>query len=468
MSSSISILESSDPEVTLQQCLDAFQTGEDESHALAFTFSARQDYLPGAPAIKLLALVALQRRHSNETRLGFSIMEPHAELLGALSTLTPDWSAAEQWCQRHDQIWLDSEQPIALKPVHIPKPWGQEIWYTGIEERGQSRIADEQGRAVPLPWLLALCPNRVLGSAGGELVLLKVLDPLPEPVFGDLYFEMHEEKREVYVVTHVDESAWPDGRGGIRFGFNQNKRREIGGDMAFKREYLAAVQAYRAIRVEIDQILDQRRAAEGVELDAPLDPQTSKTWLAGLPQDLLQKEGELRARMEAFIHVDPLKVGDVVKVPCYTPHSLLHGVRTVEFQTPVYERKILSFAQKVLTQSHWDTEEALDLVTLDAPETAQLPLVQVEEGCRIEEVVDFEDFRVERITLSAGTDFDVVAGQRYALLMAVTGGVLLNGKPMEAEQAMLLAANHKTQRVNFRGVGDGVVLLARPKQRLSL
>lgn len=464
MSSFISILESRDPELAFQQCLDAFEQSQKHSDAFALTFSARQDYLPGAPLVDLLALFALHRKSDGSHRVGLGLAQASPELLAGLGATDASWEALEAWCRRQQLIWLDLSQPLTLKPVKIPKPWGQEIWYTGIEERGQSEVTDNAGRSVPLPWLLATLPRYLTGTDGQQLVLLKVLDPLPEPVFGDLYFEMHEEKREVYVVTHVDAQAWPDGRGGIRFGFDQHRRREAGSDQEFKARYLEAVRAYRSVRVRIDELLDQRRLEQGIGLNDPLEPELLKGWLRELPAALRSEEAELRAAMESFIHVDPLQLGDVVKVPCFTPHSLLHGVRTVEFQTPVYERKILSFAQKVLTQSHWDTEEAMELVSLDSPEPAKLPLIAEDDNHRVEEVVVFEDFRVERISLRSGAHYDLVAGAEYALVMAVTDGLQLNHHALEAEQAVLLPAGDAALSLSFSGAGDGVVLLARPQQ----
>ena len=32
------------------------------------------------------------------------------------------------------------QAPMPLSPVFIPKPWGREIWYSGIEERGVSTV----------------------------------------------------------------------------------------------------------------------------------------------------------------------------------------------------------------------------------------------------------------------------------------------------------------------------------------
>ena len=35
---------------------------------------------------------------------------------------------------------FDLNAPIPLQPIAIPKPWGQEIWYTGIEQRGVAEV----------------------------------------------------------------------------------------------------------------------------------------------------------------------------------------------------------------------------------------------------------------------------------------------------------------------------------------
>ena len=76
--------------------------------------------------------------------------------------------------------------------------------------------------------------------------------------------------------------------------------------------------------------------------------------------------------MESFTRLLDLRVGDVVRVEPYYPHSLQHGVRVVELQTPTYERFIISFAQQVVTQDHWDSEHAIAHMSLDpAPEPQQ-------------------------------------------------------------------------------------------------
>lgn len=298
-------------------------------------------------------------------------------------------------------VFLD--EPVRLAPVHVAKPWGQEIWFTGIEARGESRVLTAAGE-LPLSQYLALAPRRLVNRA--PLVLLKILDPKPEPVLGDLYFETHDEKREVYVVTHVDETAWPDRRGGIRFGMNQRLRSQYDDDERFRADYLAAVQAYERVRRAID---------------------------AGQPVPDA-RERQLRADMEAFTELRGLEAGDVVVVPTWLPHSLQHGVRVIEFQTPTYERYILSFAQRVVTQDHWDTEAAVRQMRLDAPE----PPVFDHVAGGVEKIVRFDDFGVWRITLAPHSGVDLPDHASYAVCIGVTGTVALDPLILGPEQAALV------------------------------
>ena len=46
-----------------------------------------------------------------------------------------------------------------------------------------------------------------------SLILLKTLNPVAEKTIGDLYYELHEKKWEVYIVTEIDKTAWPSGKG---------------------------------------------------------------------------------------------------------------------------------------------------------------------------------------------------------------------------------------------------------------
>lgn len=320
---------------------------------------------------------------------------------------------------------IDPRQPVALAPVAIPKPWGQEIWYTGMESRGESQVVID-GTSLPLSEYLAHNPDRLANRA--PVLLLKILDPKPEAVLGDLYFEVHEEKQEVYVVTHVDPGAWPNGEGGIRLGMCQAKRADYADAQSFRAAYLETVRAYEHIRRQID------------EHNAAIDP---------------AEERAARAAMDAFAAQRKLRVGDVVRVPTWTPHSLLHGVRVVEFQTPTYERYIISFAQQVLTQDHWDSAYAIAHMHVDAP--APEIFEQVQTG--VERVAEFTDFNVWRVDLAAAETLRLPTQIPYAVCMTVTGEARVGALTMSPEQACFIpyAAVEETELSGF-----GQLLIAAP------
>jgi len=441
-----------------EEAVEQFLLSTDSALTLRFDFA--QYYLPGTPAIGLLAilfkdkgglrLLLTDKLPQVEAALG-AMVEP---LTGASLSLLATRLAAPLF---------NLDQALLLAPIAIAKPWGQEIWFTGIEARGQSGFSDGV-YSVPIPWVLALLPRRLLGATQSGLNLLKILDPLPEPVYGDLYFELHEEKREVYVVTHVDRQSWPDGEGGIRFGFDASVRDAFVGPDEFRQAYLQAVQNYEQVRRKIDGLFDQQRRNQGLALNQPVDVDLLKQWHQQLSPELQKEEVALREAMNRFTHLRALREGDVVKVPCLTPHALQHGVRTVEFQTPVYERKILAFGQKVLTQDHWDTEDAVALMSLQSEVDQQLGVLEEGQGICREQVVAFDDFQVQRITLSEGACWQIPSSESYQLLMVVSGELDLgaDAAALKAEQAALLPAFGAAAVIRNCGRGEGIVLLSEP------
>lgn len=357
---------------------------------------------------------------------------------------------------------IDLGGPLLLAPVKVPKPWGREIWFTGIELRGQSAVVGDGGK-TSLHWLLSIAERDVLGTARAPLNLLKILDPLPDPVYGDLYFELHRQKSEVYVVTGIHPDSWPEGRGAIRFGLAPGARREHAADGDFRAAYLADVQTYRRIRSSIDAVQDGWRCAEGLEPNAPVPAATLRRWHAALAPELRLQEVHAREAMERHTHMAPLHVGDVVQIPPLLPHALQHGVRTVEFQTPVYERKILSFGQKVLTQDHWDTEEVVGEMRLDAPPISEIMVLADTPTLRHERIASFPDFVVERLRMSPASEWEMETGGAYALAMVVTGIVSAGGKTLEPETAVLVPACRPRCGFQNAGTEDATLLISRPR-----
>ena len=135
--------------------------------------------------------------------------------------------------------------------------------------------------------------------------------------------------------------------------------------------------------------------------------------------------------MDEFAHVRKLRVGDVVRVPTWTPHSLMHGVRVVEFQTPTYERYIISFAQQVLTQDHWDSAHAIANMQVDTP--AAEVLEEVRAG--VERIARFDDFNVWRVDLDACETLSLPAHIPYAVCMCLTAATRIGALELHPEQA---------------------------------
>ncbi|MFT5482396.1 MAG: hypothetical protein ACI9GW_001046 [Halieaceae bacterium] len=453
-------IEHSDPEHELSRY---YEHGE---CFVCVTFPHERSWLPGEPTsysaiyylhgsilrflvaeteLVLSALVQMEREIETDILHGEAALDSLAALVGCAV--------------------INPALPLTLLTLAIAKPWGQEVWYTGIEERGVCSIGDARSD-TPLDVALSCAPHLLLGEAPRTPILLKILDPHPEPELGNLYFELHEEKQEVYIVTHVDEDAWPDGKGAIRLGAAPAVLDEFDNENDFKVAYLQAIGRYEKIRRDIDASLDELRLEQGDEPGATLSPERSRALLMRVSPDSHELERTSRTDMDRFTQLHPLVVGDVVKVPCYVPHALQHGVRTVEFQTPVYERMIISFNQKVLTQNHWDTEAAVAAMILSTEPLASSSDCLIDEaGLTVERIVDFDDFEVLRVRLEANSSFCVDSTDCYRLIMAVGGSLEIDGVHLASESAVLLPASYPQGLVLRPRTTGAVALLAQPKRQ---
>lgn len=388
------------------------------------------------------------------------------------SETAPKVSHSQLSCYDFTERTLVMGEPWQLSRCRIPKPWGEEVWFTGMEARGVCGFVSGGGQSpVPIPWLLQLSPQ-LLGSAK-TLNLLKILAPHNQPQFGELYFEMHRQKREVYVVSDIDKSAWPAGEGAMRYGFRADVVAAYPDFTQFKAAYLKAVQEYSHCRRVLDGEQQRLRAQAGLAENDVVSLEQAQQWQKLMPAPLLAQEAASRKAMDAFVDFMPLRLGDVVQVPNGFPHALMHGVRVVEFQTPVYERLILSFGQKVLTQDHWDTVEALSLLETNPKAEpcagAARPIwVAEQEVAQIQSIVSFDDFEVWRLEfLVAGKlawEHLSLTDSRYTLLMSLGQAVELEVaakfEPLAREQASFLPPG--CQSGVLGGAGD-VLLLCQPR-----
>jgi len=373
-----------------------------------------------------------------------------------------------EWAARRlEAAVVSSHTPLSLDIQYVEKPWGREGWYTGIEARGVSRVRSASG-TTELPYALGMFPVPLIGEREDPLILLKTLEPLPEPVYGDLYLEVHREKWETYVVLDVDPEAWPEGQGCLRAGLDAEKAREF--EKEFGRDWpdkmaeglKAAILGYETIRREIDGLLDQALEERGEDTTRPVAPELHMTLLSALPENLRDREAQARSEVESFLGRTTLRPGDVAVLPPGVLHSLQHGVRVIEFQTPTYERLIAMFAQKVLTQPHWDVDEAVALME-KAPYIPPQPQVLEESGeGRVERIVDFPQFQVDRVQLPLNSALaGRTEGQNRYLLLFVTKGkgelLLPDGEThfLEPDMAYLVPAclgDYRVEAISAQGL----------------
>ena len=343
------------------------------------------------------------------------------------------------------------DKPLLLEPVIVKKPWGEEIWFSGIEERGVS-----SSNGIPLNFLFEIF-GKFLGCSKPP-ILLKILAPSPEPNLGDLYFELHEKKTEVYVVTDINPESWPNGTGKIRLGFNRKEIQRHGSPERFIEKYLSSVEKYQQCRNYIDSKLDEMKISLGLSQDEIIESKLYQTLTAALDRNVVDEEKMLREEMYKFTKLHEIKIGDVVKVNPYIPHSLQHGVRVVEFQTPHYERYILSFGQKVITQDHWDTKAALMKAKVSETEIERPKKINAFQDM----IANIEEFNVVRVILPAGGELEI-AKKGYCLIMGIFGETRLGSDRIKNEKAFFIPPTDSLVMTN-ESKAESCFLIARENQ----
>jgi mannose-6-phosphate isomerase class I len=160
----------------------------------------------------------------------------------------------------------------------------------------------------------------------------------------------------------------------------------------------------------------------------------------------------LRENASDFVGDLPVKVGEIISFPVLQIHSLRHGIKVIEFQTPHYERLILMFAQKVLTQNHWDTEEAINKMQADVYHPPKLECIQKSTGLAVERFNEFPQFAFDRICLLI-----VISGQAEVSP--------LKGKPivLNAEESLFMPVAMGSYRLESTGESQLICLKAAPK-----
>lgn len=336
-------------------------------------------------------------------------------------------SVVDYAARRTESAVISNRQPLRLGVTYIPKPWGREGWFTGIERRGLSRVVSSTGQ-TDLPYALGMFPWPLMRTMERQApILLKTLEPHPDEGIGDLYLEVHQEKWETYIVLAVDKQPWPSAVGAMIAGLDadlvetyQAEHQESWRGAAAQ-ELQRRIAAYEQIRRSIDAIADERLRERGLDPTVAVPLEVQRDVAARVPAPLRAQERRAREDVEAMLGRVPMRVGDVAALPPGVLHSLRHGVKVVEFQTPTYERTIAMSTQKVLTQAHWDTARAMERMVMAPFEPPPLAVVAEEPGLRVESVVSYPEFAVERARLEGGHRRAMSTGDRYRLIFVVEG-----------------------------------------------
>ena len=296
---------------------------------------------------------------------------------------------------------LDLTRPLSLPPLEIVKPWGREVWFSAIETRGVN-VARQGRESVPLPWLLAAAPGE-FGNVTAP-VLAKRLEPQADRTLGELYFEVHSEKDELYLVTAIDAGLWPDGIGQVRLGLRSEAH-----------EAQAADPWHRTRRA----LLDYRAACAALH-GAPTVPDNADDNTGWFRQHRSAREA-----VDALTVSHPVQVGSIIRVPAGIPHALQAGVTVLEFQTPSYQRHILYSTQAVITEPDWSPADALPWCRPPEP-TDHLITKFPEFGSSL--LAEFDGFRVFAVHLGPNETTRLPAGAHG--IIAVTRGTVSLGRDL--------------------------------------
>lgn len=153
----MNIFSSNHPENIIRDQQAALLAGADVSNVFTIHFNFHQYYFENPASIELLAIIYLKKSHE-EINISCAIFLFDEAIKNKLKVLPCDFLTLKDFANQYQTPWLTISNLLVLDPIKIPKPWGQEIWYTGIETRGQSNIS-AQGFTTPLPWVLALMQN---------------------------------------------------------------------------------------------------------------------------------------------------------------------------------------------------------------------------------------------------------------------------------------------------------------------
>jgi pseudouridine synthase len=368
---------------------------------------------------------------------------------------------------------IEPDKPIILSEGVLSKAWGAEIPFTMIEGRYVADVTDARGtKKSKLPDVLKLFPGSFGVDPEKNLVLLKLLKPGSQPRVSDLYLEVHWEKYELYVVTAIDENAWPEGKARIVCGLNAQLVAEYKARYGeawrekYKQDFRAASDRYK------DEIYEEytSKAPKDKSFNDVID-KPEKT----LRDEIERKEIALRDAVYNFAGYKEVSVGDVLVFPRGTVHSLRHGIEVAEVLSFHYERGILVPTLQPVTsfEGIWFTDTAFAVMEMSAYAPAEFKTVGGIPGqYAIEHLATFplrnQYFTTERISLEkdAGICDNTVSansGKSYHLLMAIKGSLEISSPSgwkveLATKKAVIIPANNGSYTVKSSGGQPAVYL----------
>ena len=126
------------------------------------------------------------------------------------------------------------------------------------------------------------------------------------------------------------------------------------------------------------------------------------------------------------------------------------------------------FTQKVLTQNHWDTEDAISKMETEVYHPPKLDCIHNSEYLNVERFTDFPQFNFDRIRLNPKNSYDNHLVGRYQLLIIISGSAAVVSKTgksikLNKEESLFLPLAMDIYRIENIGNSQLICLNATPK-----
>ena len=126
------------------------------------------------------------------------------------------------------------------------------------------------------------------------------------------------------------------------------------------------------------------------------------------------------------------------------------------------------FAQKVLTQNHWDTEDAISKMKTEVYHPPKLECIHKSECLNVERFSDFPQFNFDRIRLEPKNTYEDQLDGRYQLLIIISGRAAVFSQPgnsinLKTEESLFLPLSMGSYLIENIGEIQMICLKATPK-----